>query len=568
MRVAIVDSGVERDHPAVGGRLVESVAVERVGDDWQVVPTRPNDVVGHGTACAGIIHALAPEADIVSIRVLGPDNRGNGGAFAAGLWWAITEAGASVANLSLSSRSDAYFGPLHELADEAYFRNVLLVSAANNVSVASYPSLFAAVVSVAAHDVPDPDAWFYNPEPPVEFGGYGLNVDVAWRGGTRMVVTGNSFAAPHIAGLRGADPGRASRHHAVRDEGAPRRHGRQRGLSRRRPGNGNGRPEGRPLEELRDGRTSRPRSCGCQRSPCGLSLGAALGELAALGRRAAAVEVAFDVVLVDEPGARTARRTLAPAVALLGSAGLGQADMALGVRVIGRAVGRARGVLRAVRLGVTDVALDVVRGRRNPRPCRAAPRRSARSCPGRSPSRLPFVSWARRPGCPSPRRRAVHASGRRKPGRCPVPHQRCRRGDTQRRGTSTPSSRSSACFRSSAASTPPQAATPYPPSGPVAGDHPVARDEQADRVAAHRPADGSGRTRPADPPRDLAVARGRATGDRPHAVEDEPIPGRAVADVDRDRGEVGIAPVEQVGHGIPGAVGEVCAPDPLRRPRA
>ena len=68
-------------------------------------------------------------------------------------------------NLSLSSRSDAFFGPLHELADEAYFRNVLLVAAANNVSVASYPSLYAAVVSVAAHDLPSPDAWFYNPAP-------------------------------------------------------------------------------------------------------------------------------------------------------------------------------------------------------------------------------------------------------------------------------------------------------------------------------------------------------------------------------------------------------------------
>ena len=90
-------------------------------------------------------------------------------------------------------------------------RNVLLVSAANNVSVASYPSLFAAVVSVAAHELATPDAWFYNPAPPVEFGAYGLNVDVAWRGGTRMVVTGNSFAAPHIAGyaarIRAAHPG-------------------------------------------------------------------------------------------------------------------------------------------------------------------------------------------------------------------------------------------------------------------------------------------------------------------------------------------------------------------------
>jgi subtilisin family serine protease len=64
---------------------------------------------------------------------------------------------------------------------------------------------------VAAHDLADPEAWFYNPSPPVEFGAYGLNVDVAWRGGARMTVTGNSFAAPHIAGyaarIRSAHPG-------------------------------------------------------------------------------------------------------------------------------------------------------------------------------------------------------------------------------------------------------------------------------------------------------------------------------------------------------------------------
>ncbi len=211
VRVAIVDSGVEEAHPAVGGRLVASVAVERRGEDWEVVESAAVDVVGHGTACAGIIHGLAPEAELVSVRVLGADNRGNGGAFAVGLAWALREAAASVVNLSLSSRSDAMFAPLHELADEAYFRNVLLVSAANNVSAASYPSLFAAVVSVAAHDLPDPATWYYNPQPPVEFGAHGLDVDVAWRGGARMTVTGNSFAAPHIAGyaalIRAAHPG-------------------------------------------------------------------------------------------------------------------------------------------------------------------------------------------------------------------------------------------------------------------------------------------------------------------------------------------------------------------------
>ena len=199
--VAIIDSGVERDHPAVGGRVVRSMRVDLSGEEPVVVEDpEAIDVVGHGTACAGIIHGLAPAAAIVSIRVLGPDNKGKGAAFAAGLEWAI-DSGADVVNLSLSSKSEALYAAFHELADAAYFANVLLVSAANNVPGPSYPSLFAAVVSVAAHDVADPWTWFYNPAPPVEFGAYGFDVDVAWRDGGRILATGNSFAAPHVAGL-------------------------------------------------------------------------------------------------------------------------------------------------------------------------------------------------------------------------------------------------------------------------------------------------------------------------------------------------------------------------------
>ena len=109
-------------------------------------------------------------------------------------------------NLSLSSRSESMAGRFHELADAAYFANTLLVCAANNVTGPSYPSLFAAVVSVAAHDVRDPDVWFYNPSPPVEFGAHGLDVDVAWRAGSqdpgdRQLVRGTAPGRP-----RGADP--------------------------------------------------------------------------------------------------------------------------------------------------------------------------------------------------------------------------------------------------------------------------------------------------------------------------------------------------------------------------
>jgi subtilisin family serine protease len=200
--VAIVDSGIETTHPAVAGRVRTSVVVEldEAGDPHVRDDPGGIDVVGHGTACAGIIGSLAPGVEFLSVRVLGPDNRGKGVVFAEGLDWAIAN-GASVVNLSLSSKSEALYGTFHELADAAYFSNVLLVSAANNVPGPSYPSLFSSVVSVASHDVADPWTLYYNPSPPVEFGAYGLDVEVAWKNGQRIIATGNSFAAPHVAGL-------------------------------------------------------------------------------------------------------------------------------------------------------------------------------------------------------------------------------------------------------------------------------------------------------------------------------------------------------------------------------
>jgi subtilisin family serine protease len=200
VRVGIIDSGLETTHPQLAGRVVESVAVELTDGEPRVVPDTAGDLFGHATACGGIILGLAPDVELVSIRVLGADLRGKGTAFAAGLEWAI-EKGIDVLNLSLSSKSEALFPVFHDLVDRAYFRNVALVSAANNVPAASYPSLFSSVFSVAAHAEPNPWRLYYNPSPPVEFGAWGVDVPIAWKDGGSTVATGNSFAAPHVAGL-------------------------------------------------------------------------------------------------------------------------------------------------------------------------------------------------------------------------------------------------------------------------------------------------------------------------------------------------------------------------------
>ncbi|HVM17164.1 MAG TPA: S8 family serine peptidase [Gaiellaceae bacterium] len=200
VRVCIVDSGVDGDHPAVGGLAGAVVVRAGAGDDVVVEPDAEGDACGHGTACAGIVRALAPECELWSARVLGAGFKGSGRVLVGGLRWAI-EQGFDVVNLSLSTTKRDFATLLHELADTAYFRRTVLVASAHNMPVESFPWRFSSVISVGSHELDDPFAFFYNPRPPVEFFARGVDLDVAWLGGGTLRCTGNSFATPHITGI-------------------------------------------------------------------------------------------------------------------------------------------------------------------------------------------------------------------------------------------------------------------------------------------------------------------------------------------------------------------------------
>jgi subtilisin len=200
VRVCILDSGVDADHPSVG-KVDQAVAVS-IDDDGnpQVDEDTEGDLCGHGTACAGIVRSLAPDCGIVSVRVLGAGFTGSGDILLAGLRWAV-EQGFDVVNMSLSTTKRQFAGILHELTDTAYFRRTVLVASAHNMPVESYPWRFSSVLSVGSHEDPDPLTFYYNPDPPVEFFARGVDVEVAWTGGSLIRCTGNSFATPHMSGL-------------------------------------------------------------------------------------------------------------------------------------------------------------------------------------------------------------------------------------------------------------------------------------------------------------------------------------------------------------------------------
>jgi subtilisin family serine protease len=203
VRVAVIDSGIEADHPALEGCVdVEEGLMVEVADDGSTIdhPGPHDDSFGHATGVAGIIHSLAPEARITSVKVLGPGLGGKAAAFLRGLGWAV-EQGFDVINLSLGTNRREWALAFYEVCDQAYFRDCFVVTAANNVLRPSFPSLFGSVTSVACNLATDPFRFHWNPDPPTEFLAPGVDVDVAWLGGGRLTTTGNSFAAPHIAGI-------------------------------------------------------------------------------------------------------------------------------------------------------------------------------------------------------------------------------------------------------------------------------------------------------------------------------------------------------------------------------
>ncbi|MGB7068484.1 MAG: S8 family serine peptidase [Pyrinomonadaceae bacterium] len=199
--VAIVDSGIETGHPDLAKKVVESVKAVAEGKKVVFHPSDDGDSAGHGTACAGIVAAIAPDVQLYSIKVLGAAGLGDGHAFLAGLEYAIKRR-FRVINLSLGTTKPQFFAPLHDLLDRAYQAGCIVVAAANNLPQPSFPSVFSSsLISVIKSEETDPLNFGFNFGDVIELTAPGVNIRTPWLGGGHRNLTGNSFACPHIVGI-------------------------------------------------------------------------------------------------------------------------------------------------------------------------------------------------------------------------------------------------------------------------------------------------------------------------------------------------------------------------------
>jgi thermitase len=203
--IAIVDTGVQLDHPDLKQKLV-------AGHDFVDGDDAPDDVGGHGTHCAGIAGAatgngvgvagVCPGCSIMPVRVMDGSGTGSVSAIADGIVWAADH-GARVISLSLGGP----FGSSAEqdAIDYAWGKGAVVVAAAGNDNTQSpfYPAWYEHCIAVGASDENDARAGFSDYGTWVDVAAPGTSILSTVPGGSYEYKQGTSMAAPHVAGLAG-----------------------------------------------------------------------------------------------------------------------------------------------------------------------------------------------------------------------------------------------------------------------------------------------------------------------------------------------------------------------------
>src|SRR5436190_18795609 len=124
VRIAVIDSGIEVDHPDLAGiSLLHDLHVVDAGVQIEVKPGDGSDIYGHGTAVAGVIRRLAPDAEIGSFRVLGENLGSRTVIIREGVRQAIDK-GYHVLNCSFARGLSQHIFQYKERIDEVYATDI------------------------------------------------------------------------------------------------------------------------------------------------------------------------------------------------------------------------------------------------------------------------------------------------------------------------------------------------------------------------------------------------------------------------------------------------------------
>lgn len=215
--VAVLDTGIDTNHIDLADNIIDCF-----GSGYATC----EDDNGHGTHVSGTIAAnggsdgfgifgVAPEAQIMAIKVLDSKGRGYTDDIAKGIDYAVINE-ANIISMSLGGGESSLITNAVARAVEA---GVLVIASAGNSGPLEdsiiYPAANINVVAVAAFNESDNIASFSSrgindddwtiEEREIEFAAPGVSIESTWKGGCYNTISGTSMAAPHITGIAARD---------------------------------------------------------------------------------------------------------------------------------------------------------------------------------------------------------------------------------------------------------------------------------------------------------------------------------------------------------------------------
>lgn len=222
--IAVLDTGIDLNHPDVAGQVVASQdftgkgnVLDGHGHGTHVAAT----AAGTGDASDGLRPGVAPGADLVIGKVMGDDGSGSFSAIIGGMEWAAGLDGVDVINMSLGGYASDGTDPMSLALNRLTEQNgVLFVVSAGNDGpgsrTISYPATAEAALAVGAVDRDGDLASFSSRGPRLgdwgikpEITAPGVGIRAARAAGTSMgsplndlytAANGTSMAAPHVSG--------------------------------------------------------------------------------------------------------------------------------------------------------------------------------------------------------------------------------------------------------------------------------------------------------------------------------------------------------------------------------
>ena len=217
IRVAVLDTGFDLEHPDFAGRSITTRSFI-TGEDAQ-------DGHGHGTHTAGTAcgsadppsgrrYGVAADAEIFVGKVLGNAGSGTDAGILAGIDWAITNS-CQVISMSLGANIRQVSRTYEAVGQRALAAGVLIVAAAGNnasrsrgdVGFVGVPANSPSIMAVAAVDSDLAIAEFSaaatsEPGGEIDIAGPGVAVYSSWPMPRRTnTISGTSMATPHVAGI-------------------------------------------------------------------------------------------------------------------------------------------------------------------------------------------------------------------------------------------------------------------------------------------------------------------------------------------------------------------------------